>query len=202
MAAAANPQPVPHEVLMVQNESGAPGMSDWEGDVVLVDGATVHMRAMRVDDERRLARMYERMSADSVYYRFFSPVPRATATSLELNRLGDAGHVALVAVFGDDIVAAARYDVVKPGVAEVAFVVADDYQTARGGDLAARTSRGARTIGRDPHVRGGHPARQHQDARDVRSRGLGSRLPLRRRDGTHPVPDCAERRVHRGHRRP
>jgi len=120
---------------MVMNDSGAPASSDWEGDVVLVDGATVHMRAMRADDERRLARMFERMSADSVYYRFFSPVPRATATSLELNRLGETGHVARVAVFGDDIVAAARYDVVKPGVAEVAFVVADDYQQRGVGTL-------------------------------------------------------------------
>ena len=75
-----------------------------------------------------LAGMYERLSADSVYYRFFSPVPRATATSLEMNKLGDAGHVARVAVLGDEIVAAARYDVVKPGVAEVAFVVADEHQ--------------------------------------------------------------------------
>ena len=101
---------------------------DWEGDVVLADGATVHMRAMRAEDEARLAEMYEHLSADSVYYRFFSPVPRATATSLEMNRLGDEGHAARVALLGDEIMAAARYDVVGPGVAEVAFVVADEHQ--------------------------------------------------------------------------
>jgi acetyl coenzyme A synthetase (ADP forming)-like protein len=102
--------------------------SDWDCDVVLADGATVHMRAMAPDDEPRLARMYEALSADSVYYRFFSPVPRATATALEMNRLGTAGHDTRVALLGDEIVAAARYDVVSPGVAEVAFVVADEHQ--------------------------------------------------------------------------
>ena len=101
---------------------------DWEGDVVLADGATVHMRAMRLGDVARLAEMYERLSADSVYYRFFSPVPRTTATSLEMNRLGHEGHFARIALLGDEIMAAARYDVVGPGVAEVAFVVADEHQ--------------------------------------------------------------------------
>ena len=49
-------------------------------------------------------RMYERLSADSVYFRFFSPVPRPTATTLEMRTLGDAGHVARVALLGDEIV--------------------------------------------------------------------------------------------------
>jgi acetyl coenzyme A synthetase (ADP forming)-like protein len=103
-------------------------ISDWAGDVVLADGATLHMRAMQPDDEPLLGRMYEALSANSVYYRFFSPVKRATATSLELRGLGDVGHVARVALLGGAIVAAARYDVVRPGVAEVAFVVADEHQ--------------------------------------------------------------------------
>ena len=105
-----------------------PEISEYEGDVVLADGATVHMRAMQPEDEPRLAAMYERLSSDSLYYRFFSPVPRATATSLEMHKLGDAGHVARVALLGDEVLAAARYDVVSPGVAEVAFVVADEHQ--------------------------------------------------------------------------
>lgn len=106
----------------------ARGISDWPGDVVLADGATLHMRAMQPADEPLLTRMYERMSADSVYYRFFSPVQRAVATSLEMKHIGEEGHVARVALLGDDIVAAARYDVVNPGVAEVAFIVADEHQ--------------------------------------------------------------------------
>ncbi len=101
---------------------------DWEGDVVLADGATVHMRAMHRDDEPLVARMYEGLSNSSLYYRFFSPVPAATATKLELKTVDRAGHVARVAVLGGEIVAAARYDVVRPGEAEIAFVVADEHQ--------------------------------------------------------------------------
>ncbi|MGO9876993.1 MAG: GNAT family N-acetyltransferase [Acidimicrobiia bacterium] len=113
---------------MATYDRAAAAVADWEGDVVLADGATVHMRAMVPDDEARLARMYERLSPGSVYYRFFSPVRRKTATSLEMHALGEPGHVARVALLADEIVAAARYDVVRPGVAEVAFVVADEHQ--------------------------------------------------------------------------
>ena len=95
---------------------------------MLADGATVHMRAMHAADELQLARMFERLSSDSLYYRFFSPVSAAMATTLEFGRLDEAGHVARVALLGDEIVAAARYDVVSPGVAEIAFVVADEHQ--------------------------------------------------------------------------
>ena len=106
----------------------ARGTFEWDGDVVLADGATVHMRAMQPDDAPRIQRMYERLSADSLYYRFFSPVPRTTATALEMTSLGELGHEAIVALLGDEIVAAARYDLVSPGVAEIAFVVADEHQ--------------------------------------------------------------------------
>jgi len=106
----------------------ARGIFDWEGDVVLADGATAHIRGLRADDEPLLARMYERMSNDSVYLRFFSPVPRATATALEMRNVGAAGHVARIALVGGEIVAAARYDVRRDGVAEVAFAVTDEHQ--------------------------------------------------------------------------
>ena len=92
-----------HTREMVSPTSGpADSILDWEGDVVLADGATVHMRAMVPGDESLLTRMYEGLSADSVYYRFFSPVPSATATALEMNRLGDAGHVTRLAQLGDE----------------------------------------------------------------------------------------------------
>ena len=88
----------------------------------------MHVRRMQPGDESLVARMYERLSDDSVYLRFFSPVTSAMATALEMNHLGEIGHAALVALLGSEIVAAARYDVVDTGVAEVAFVVADEHQ--------------------------------------------------------------------------
>ena len=44
---------------------------------MLADGGTVRIRPIRPDDERRCSALYERLSDESVYLRFFSPVPRA-----------------------------------------------------------------------------------------------------------------------------
>jgi acetyl coenzyme A synthetase (ADP forming)-like protein len=101
---------------------------EWESDVVTADGATVHLRPMRPDDEQRVAEMFDATSDDSVYLRYFSPVKRATATRLEMDGLGEQGHVARVAVLGDKLVGSARYDLIAPAIAEVAFVVPDEQQ--------------------------------------------------------------------------
>ena len=104
------------------------GVPEWESDVVTADGATVHLRPMRPDDEQRIAEMLESVSDDSVYLRYFSPVKRATAARLEMRGIGEQGHVARVAVLGDKLIGSARYDVIAQGVAEVAFVVPDEQQ--------------------------------------------------------------------------
>lgn len=73
--------------------------------------ATTTVRPIEVSDADRLARMFGRLSRESIYYRFFSPVPRLS-TSVLL-RLADVDHChrdALVALEGDEIVAVARYD--------------------------------------------------------------------------------------------
>jgi acetyl coenzyme A synthetase (ADP forming)-like protein len=108
--------------------SGATERDELEGDVVLADGSTLHMRVMRREDEPLVARMYEQLSADSIYMRFFSPVSAQMATALEMNHVGEPAHSARVAVRGGAIVGAARYDVVSAGTAEVAFVVSDELQ--------------------------------------------------------------------------
>src|SRR5207248_2523117 len=77
-----------------------------------------------------LVALYERLSAESIYLRFFSPVPRPTAAQLEqLTELDGHERFAFVAELGDDVVAVARYDVGRDHTeAEVAFVVEDDQQ--------------------------------------------------------------------------
>jgi acetate---CoA ligase (ADP-forming) len=101
----------------------------WEHDVVLSDGGTVQVRPIRADDERRLLGLYERLSDESLYLRFFSPVPAPTAAQLErLTKVDYDEHMVLVAQLGDDIVAVARYDRVDEHEAEVAFSVQDDQQ--------------------------------------------------------------------------
>jgi acetyl coenzyme A synthetase (ADP forming)-like protein len=106
--------------------------SEWESDVVLADGGTVHLRPIRGDDEERLLGLYQRLSDESIYLRFFSPVPRPTAAQLEhLTTIDYRDRFALAAVLGDDVVAVARYDRVGDDEAEVAFTVQDD-QHGRG----------------------------------------------------------------------
>lgn len=106
-----------------------PPSRQWQNDVVLADGGTVHVRPLRLDDDATLAGLYERVSAESIYLRFFSPVPRPTAAQLErLTTLDGHRRFAFAALLGDDMVAVARYDVVDEGTAEVAFVVQDDQQ--------------------------------------------------------------------------
>ena len=102
----------------------------WESDVVLADGGTVHLRRIRTDDDEQLLRLYERLSGESLYLRFFSPVSAPTAAQLEyLTDVDGQRRFALVAELGDEMVAVARYDR-TPGTteAEVAFTVQDDQQ--------------------------------------------------------------------------
>jgi acetate---CoA ligase (ADP-forming) len=101
---------------------------DWESDVVLADGATVHVRALRSDDEPLVKAMYATLSDDAVYMRFFSPLRREMAVRLELDGIGTSRHVARVALLGGHMLGIVRYDVVGPGVGEVACVVTDDQQ--------------------------------------------------------------------------
>jgi GNAT superfamily N-acetyltransferase len=99
----------------------------------LRDGRRVEIRAVRPDDEVGLLAAIERTSAQSLYRRFFgakrdfSEKERAFFLNVDF-----INHVALVAVVEAEnravIVAGGRYVALRPGVAEIAFVVVDDFQ--------------------------------------------------------------------------
>ena len=109
--------------------SGMAENPTWDSDVVLADGGTVHLRLIAPTDERALVDLYEALSDESVYLRFFSPVPRPTAAELErITDVDRRDHVVLVAELGDRLVAVARDDRIAPDEAEVAFTVRDDEQ--------------------------------------------------------------------------
>jgi acyl-CoA synthetase (NDP forming)/GNAT superfamily N-acetyltransferase len=102
----------------------------WEADVVLSDGGTVHVRPLEPTDADAFRRFHESLSAQSIYFRFFSPKPRLTDGEVERFTTVDMiDRAALVALLGSEIVADARYDR-WPGKpeAEVAFAVADAHQ--------------------------------------------------------------------------
>ena len=104
--------------------------SRWEFDAVLSDGGTVHIRPVRPDDAERVGAFHDRQSRESIYFRYFSPMPRLGPR--ELDRLVVVDYVTrlgLVAVLADEIVGLASYDTWHDrNEAEVAFIVDDDHQ--------------------------------------------------------------------------
>src|SRR5436305_7924102 len=104
--------------------------AQWESDVVLSDGGTIHLRPIRPDDAPLVDALHNRLSPETVYLRFFTPLPRLTPALLKrFTNVDYADRLAMVAELGDDIVAVARYDR-QPNTdeAEVAFVVEDAHQ--------------------------------------------------------------------------
>jgi GNAT superfamily N-acetyltransferase len=101
-------------------------------DVVpLPDGTRVLLRPIDPDDRDVLAAAFERLSPESRYRRFFSPLPRLSDRQLDfLTRVDHVDHEALLAVDEDSgaLVGVARYVRTGPGEAEPAMVVADDWQ--------------------------------------------------------------------------
>jgi acyl-CoA synthetase (NDP forming)/RimJ/RimL family protein N-acetyltransferase len=101
----------------------------WEADVILRDGKTAHIRPIRPEDADLLVQFYERVSERSKYYRFFSPMPHLS--DRDVTRFTQVDHdrrVAFVLTLQGQMIAVGRYDVVKDGEAEVAFLVEDQHQ--------------------------------------------------------------------------
>ena len=99
----------------------------------LRDGRRVEIRALRPDDRADLIAAVARSSAQSLYRRFFAVKRSFTETEIDYFLSVDfVNHVALVAVVDESgrpvIAGGARYVVVQPGKAEVAFAVVDQHQ--------------------------------------------------------------------------
>jgi GNAT superfamily N-acetyltransferase len=99
----------------------------------LRDGRRIEIRALTSDDRTDLVAAVARTSAESLRRRFF--VMKSSFTDQEIAfflNLDFVNHVALVAVVQEDgrpvIAGGGRYIVVRPGQAEVAFAVVDQYQ--------------------------------------------------------------------------
>ncbi|MCI4011295.1 bifunctional GNAT family N-acetyltransferase/acetate--CoA ligase family protein [Brevibacterium sp. ZH18] len=101
----------------------------WEADVVLRDGGTAHLRPITPADAEAISRLHEAQSPESIYLRFFAPLPRLPKRDLE--RFVNVDHhdrVALVMLIGNDIIGVGRFDKITPTSAEVAFNIADAHQ--------------------------------------------------------------------------
>jgi len=122
---------------MIRRPMAAP-WRDYAADVILRDGTSVHLRAIRPDDRAELARGFAELSPEAVYFRFFRAKRRLTDDELtaftELDFTQRAALVATLRVGGEErIIAVARYAVTDdsrrpPHRAEVAFTVGDVIQ--------------------------------------------------------------------------
>ena len=96
------------------------------------EGRTLTQRPIRPDDVERLERMFGRLSEQTVYRRFLTPIPKVRPWALR--HLATVDHLdrdAVVALHGDEIVGVARYDRPRDGdgtTAEVAVLVEDAWQ--------------------------------------------------------------------------
>jgi acetyl coenzyme A synthetase (ADP forming)-like protein len=102
---------------------------DREAEIALRDGSTVHVRPVRTSDKQAIRRFLEGLSEDSLGFRFFG-IPNldwVTAWSVDVDY---ADRFGLVVESGSPrwIVAHAIYIRGEPTRAEVAFVVAEEWQ--------------------------------------------------------------------------
>jgi acetate---CoA ligase (ADP-forming) len=126
--------------------------SQYEADVVLRDGRTLRLRPVRPDDDRRLLELFERMSEQSLYYRFMT-IPR-----IDLDKAAQFAQVdfeqqfVIVGDAGGSLSAVAGYhrrDRTSDR-AEVAFAIADAEQ---GRGIGTRMLERLAEIGRDHGVK-------------------------------------------------
>jgi RimJ/RimL family protein N-acetyltransferase len=99
----------------------------------LRDGRSVTIRALRPEDRSAMLSAVGRVSAQSLYRRFFGPKREFTEKETDFFVNVDfVEHVALAAVIDENakstIIGAGRYIMTQPGKAELAFATIDEYQ--------------------------------------------------------------------------
>jgi acyl-CoA synthetase (NDP forming)/GNAT superfamily N-acetyltransferase len=110
-------------------ETSTPPPRHWEADVLLRDGKTAHIRPIQPGDAELMVDFYSRVSDESKYYRFFSPMPQLSERDVKrFTEVDYVDRVALVLTSAGKMIAVGRYDMVEPGRAEVAFLVEDGHQ--------------------------------------------------------------------------
>ena len=112
--------------------------AELEKDAPLRRGGTVHLRPIRPDDAPRLQAFHGRLSRDSIFMRFFSPLPVLTdQRAAYFSTIDYDRRMAIVATdrpgADDEIVGVARYDRIDDewapdNRAEFALIVEDRMQ--------------------------------------------------------------------------
>jgi len=103
-------------------EAGEPGRSY----ALLADGTAMTIRPATPGDFAAVRQLHEAMSADNLYFRFFSA--SRTSAEREARRVcleDRPGMAALLGLLGDDVVGVASYELTADATAEIALAVAD-----------------------------------------------------------------------------
>ena len=97
---------------------------------MLRDGGTAHLRPIAPPDADALQRFHLAQSPESIYFRFFAPMPRLSPNDLHrFTHVDHSDRVAFICTVGDEIVGVGRYDRIEPRTtAEVAFNISDAHQ--------------------------------------------------------------------------
>jgi GNAT superfamily N-acetyltransferase len=98
--------------------------------IPLRDGTRLEVRPIRPDDADALVALHARLSADSIYRRYFGVRPHLAPADVDrFTRVDGRTRFALVAMRGTDLVAVARYEGrAGHSSAEIAVVVDDTLQ--------------------------------------------------------------------------
>jgi GNAT superfamily N-acetyltransferase len=109
-------------------------------DATLKDGTRVHLRPIDREEGPRLLELYDRLSPESLYFRFFAVPDKDRAKAEYLAHVDYGNRYALVAEVARVLVGVARWerDLADPTRAEVAFTVADDLHGKGLGSLLFR----------------------------------------------------------------
>ena len=110
-----------------------PDVAQLEGPLTLYDGNTIHVRAIRADDDERLRTFHRQLSPDSIMFRFFHFLPELSSQEAEhFTHLDYVDRMALLATSGEgeteEFFGVVRFDRIQPTEAEIAFVVLDRWQ--------------------------------------------------------------------------
>ncbi|OGV59995.1 MAG: 4-hydroxybutyrate CoA-transferase [Lentisphaerae bacterium RIFOXYA12_FULL_48_11] len=110
------------------------GPKEFQTKHITHDGTMINFRSIRPTDEPLMRELFYALSQETIYYRFMSRMKRIPRKEVQnfvyINHRSDVAIVAtLPEAHGDDIIAIGRYYLdEKTNVAEVAFVVRDDWQ--------------------------------------------------------------------------
>ena len=107
-------------------------VADSEQGVILRNGISVHVRAIRPDDEPRLMALCRRLSPRTLYQRFFSVRRLLPEEAHAFANVDYRRRMAVVAEVDDgqepELIGVARYGPSDEGPADIGLVVADAWQ--------------------------------------------------------------------------